>query len=146
MKVRDIMTWPVTTLSPTDTLAQAEQLMNVERVRHIPVVDGDVLVGVLSHRDILAAAISTLNNPSDEEDLELKRRVRVGEVMRGAVETITPETSAVEAADHIITHKLGCLPVVDERYHLIGIVTASDFVAIARILLAGGSLESRRAA
>lgn len=146
MKVRDIMTWPVTTLSPTDTLAQAEQLMNVERVRHIPVVDGDVLVGVLSHRDVLAAAISTLSNPSDEEDLELKRRARVGEVMRGAVETITPETSAVEAADHIITHKLGCLPVVDERHHLIGIVTASDFVAIARILLAGGSLEPRRAA
>jgi CBS domain-containing membrane protein len=137
------MTWPVTTLAPTDTLAFAEQLMNVERVRHFPVVDGDVLVGLISHRDILAAAISTLSNPSDEADFDVKRKVQVGSVMRGSVETIGPDADAVEAADLLIAHKIGCLPVVDERYHLLGIVTESDFVAIARVLLAGEGLSAR---
>lgn len=143
MKVRDIMTWPVTSLAPTDTLAFAEQLMNVERVRHFPVVDGDVLVGLISHRDILAASISTLSNPSDEVDFESKRRVLVENVMHGAVETVTPDQDAVEAADRILSEKIGCLPVVDERHHLVGIVTDADFVAIARVLLAGGKLRPR---
>ncbi|MCC6559532.1 MAG: CBS domain-containing protein [Polyangiaceae bacterium] len=144
MKVRDIMTWPVTALAPTDTLAFAEQLMNVERVRHFPVVDGDVLVGLLSHRDILAAAISTLQNPSDEADFAAKRKAHVGEVMRGDVETVTPDQDAMEAADRILSQKIGCLPVVDERHHLVGIVTEADFVAIARVLLAGGKIEPKR--
>jgi CBS domain-containing membrane protein len=143
VKVRDIMTWPVTALAPTDTLAFAEQLMNAERVRHFPVVDGDVLVGLISHRDILAASISTLSNPSDEDDLEVKRRVHVSDVMRGDVETVSPDDEAVAAADKILTYKIGCLPVVDERHRLTGILTETDFVAIARALLAGGRLAPR---
>ena len=140
------MTWPVTAIAPTDTLAFAEQLMTVERVRHFPVVDGDVLVGLLSHRDILAAAISTLQNPSDEVDFEAKRKAHVAEVMRGEVETVTPDQDAVEAADRILSQKIGCLPVVDERHHLVGIVTEADFVAIARVLLAGGKIDPKRSA
>jgi CBS domain-containing membrane protein len=145
MKVRDIMTWPVTALAPTDTLAFAEQLMNVERVRHFPVVDGDVLVGLISHRDILAASISTLNNPSEEEDLEVKRRVCVGDVMRGDIETVLPDDPAVVAADKMLTQKIGCVPVVDERHHLTGILTETDFVTLARELLAAGKLAPRTA-
>lgn len=143
MKVRDIMTWPVTSLAPTDTLAFAEQLMKVEGVRHFPVVDGDVLVGLISQRDILAASISTLSNPPEEVDAEWKWKVRASDVMRTSVETAAPDQDAVAAADKILSEKIGCLPVVDERFHLVGIVTEADFVAIARTLLAGGKLKPR---
>lgn len=141
MRVRELMSTPVTTLDPNDSLAFAEELMNVERVRHLPVVDGDTLVGVLSHRDILAASISSLKNPSQEEDLEAKRKVRVREIMRGSVETIGAEDPALKAADVLLVHKVGCLPVVDERHHLMGIVTEADFVLLVREALASGRLR-----
>jgi CBS domain-containing protein len=136
VKVREIMSAPPVTVSRTDTIAFAEELMNVERIRHLPVVDGDVLVGLLSHRDLLAASISTLSSPSEEDDLELKRHHDVGRVMRGIVETATPETPIEKAADVLLAHQVGCLPVVDERHHLVGIVTSSDFVRLARDLVA----------
>ena len=135
VRVREIMSAPPVTVDRADTLAFAEELMNVERIRHLPVVDGDVLVGLISQRDLLAASISTLSAPSEEDDLERKRRVQIGTVMRGLVETVTPESPAEKAADTLLAHQLGCLPVIDERHHLLGVVTRSDFVRLARELL-----------
>jgi CBS domain-containing membrane protein len=143
VRVREIMSAPPVTLDRTDTLAFAEELMNVERIRHLPVVDGDVLLGLISHSDVLAASISTLSAPSQEDDLELKRKVQVGAVMHGVVETTTPEAPADKAADTLLAHQIGCLPVIDERHHLIGIVTSTDFVRMARDLLAGGKPPAR---
>jgi len=135
VNVRQIMSAPAVTVDRTDTLAFAEELMNAEHVRHLPVVDGDVLLGLVSHRDVVAAAISTLNNPTDEEDREQKRKVEVGQVMHGNLETVTPETPVAEAATTLLAQKVGCLPVIDERHHLVGIVTRSDFVRLACDLL-----------
>lgn len=139
VRVREIMSAPPITVDRTDTLAFAEELMNVERIRHLPVVDGDVLVGLITHRDVLAASISTLSAPSEEDDLELKRRVQVGTIMHGIVETTVPEAPLDKAADALLAHQIGCLPVIDERHHLLGIVTSTDFVRLARELVAGGS-------
>jgi len=137
VNVRDIMSAPPVTVDRTDTLAFAEELMNVERIRHLPVVDGDVLLGLISQRDLLAASISTLSQPSEEEDLERKRKVEVGAMMHGVVETVGPDTPAERAAATLLAHQLGCLPVIDERHHLLGIVTSSDFVRLAQSLLGG---------
>ncbi len=139
MNVRDIMSAPAITVDRTDTLAFAEELMNVERIRHLPVVDGDVLLGLISQRDLLAASISTLSQPSEEEDLERKRRVQVAVVMHGLVETVGPDTPAQRAAETLLAHQLGCLPVIDERHHLLGMITSSDFVRLAQSLLEGVS-------
>lgn len=135
MKVREIMSAPPITVAGSDTLAFAEELMNVERIRHLPVADGDVLVGVLSHRDLLAASISTLSNPSEEDDLEQKRRVDVARVMRGDVETTTPDTPVEQAAEALLAHRIGCLPVVDERHHVVGIITRADIVRLVQSLV-----------
>src|SRR5262245_2535845 len=102
------MSAPVTTLERTDTLAFAEELMNVEGIHHLPVVEGDILVGLVSHRDILAASLSSLSNPSEEDDLEMKRKAEVARVMRGIVETAMPEGDAVHAADALLSLKIGC--------------------------------------
>jgi CBS domain-containing membrane protein len=144
VRIREIMSAPPVTLDRSDTLAFAEELMNVERIRHLPVVDGDVLLGLITHRDVIAASISTLSAPSEEDDLELKRRVQVGAVMHGIVETTTPDAPAEKAAEALLAHQIGCLPVIDERHHLIGIVTSTDFVRLARELLAGGQAPSAR--
>jgi CBS domain-containing protein len=143
VKVREIMTTPVTTLEPNDNLAFAEELMTVERVRHLPVVDGDVLVGIISQRDIAAASIPLTQDPSTEQDLAAKRKVRVDEVMHHDVETIHPDDDAVKAADILLQQKVGSLPVIDERHHLMGILTEADFVTIARDALAHGVVVPR---
>jgi CBS domain-containing membrane protein len=145
VRVRDIMSAPAVSVDRTDTLAFAEELMNVENIRHIPVVDGDVLLGLITQRDVLAASVSTLSNPSEEEDLEQKRKVEVAQVMHGDVETVTAETPLERAVETILAQKLGCLPVVDERHHLLGIVTRSDFVRLARDLLHAKPVRERPA-
>jgi CBS domain-containing membrane protein len=140
VKVADLMSAPPITVDRTDSLAFAEELMNVESIHHLAVVDGDVMVGVISHRDVLAASISTLSNPSEEDELELKRRTEVARVMHGTVEAVTPATSLVSAAELLLTHRVGCLPVVDERHRIVGMLTNTDFVRFSRDLLRRGSV------
>ncbi len=55
--------------------------------------------------------------------------------MHGLVETARPESDAAEAASKLLELKIGCLPVIDERHHVVGIVTEADFVRLARDLL-----------
>ncbi|MDI1448221.1 CBS domain-containing protein [Polyangium sp. 6x1] len=140
MKVREIMSAPVSTLELGDNILFAEELMTVERVRHLPVLDGDVLVGLLSHRDLLAATGRVLEKLSADDAAEAKRKTCVRHVMRGSVDTIGPDDDAAEAADIMLTQKIGCLPVVDEAHRLLGIVTDSDFVTMARDALRAGRI------
>ncbi len=138
------MSAPVITVERTATLALAEELMNVERVRHLPVVEGDVLVGMLSDRDLLAASLSTLDDPSEEDDLERKRRTEVSQVMRGSIETVTADFPAGRAAEALLEHHIGCLPVIDERRHVVGIVTSFDYVRLAKEILRDGEVNRER--
>jgi CBS domain-containing protein len=135
MNVGHIMTARVFTVAPSDSVALAEETMNREQVRHLPVVDGDVLVGLISQRDVLAASLPSLSAPSEDDDREFKRHLEVSKVMRGFVETVRPDTDAAEAAGKLLDLKIGCLPVVDDRLHVVGIVTKADYVRLARDLL-----------
>ena len=143
MKVSEIMTGQLATVDRSDSVAFAEDMMNANRVRHLPVVDGDVLVGIVTQRDVLAASVPSVSAPSEDDDREMKSRLRVERIMRGYVETVAPDSEAIEAADRLLLHKIGCLPVVDERKHVLGIVTEADFVRLARDLLV--ALEEARA-
>lgn len=137
MKVREIMTPDVVTVDQRDPIARAEELMQLNRIRHVPVVDGDVLVGVVTQRDVLAFSLPPGSDPIDDQDL--KSRTRVQRIMRGAVETVRPDADVAEAADKMLALKIGSVAVVDERLHLVGIVTEADFVRLARALL--GAIE-----
>lgn len=129
--VRDIMTSPVVTLGIGDTLLFADRLMKLGRIRHLPVVDGDMnLVGLLTHRMILGAWISR-GNPGSEDRIEVAQSVPVEMVMEKDVCSIGPAAPAAEAAELIERHKFGCLPVV-ENGKLVGILTEADFLKFAR--------------
>jgi CBS domain-containing protein len=147
MKVREMMTVEVTTIEPCDTVETAEKRMDELRVRHLPVADGDVLVGIVSQRDVLAASLPSITHPDPEEDHDLKRRTRVEKIMRGLVETVTLDTDVIEAAEKLLLYKIGCLPVVDDRLHVIGMVTEADFVRLAHdLLLRQLALDERQGA
>lgn len=130
LSVAEIMTAEPHTLSPDDSLAQARSMMSEHHIRHIPVVSGDgLLVGVVSQRDVLAAADSSVL-PDQAAHEQEERYVALSSIMTSPVQTVGEDASLRGTAMHLMQNRLGCLPVTrDEK--LIGIITDSDFVGIA---------------
>lgn len=125
--VRNIMSTNLVTLDEDESVDLAEKAMTYGRIRHLPVVDGERLVGLVTHRDILRAQVSSLVALTPEERTEIKTSVPVREIMRQEIRTITPGTTVLEAARVLKENKYGCLPVVEEG-KLVGIVTEADFI------------------
>jgi CBS domain-containing membrane protein len=133
--VRDLMSGNVVTLTRGQSVTFARELMQLKCLRHLPVVDEQgLLVGLVTHRDLLAAAISSLAPLSAAEREELQFRVPVARAMREQVWTIDPEAPADAAARLMLDHRIGCLPVTEGR-RLVGILTEADLVEAAAILL-----------
>ncbi len=128
--VRDWMAREVVTVEMGTTAAEALALCRKHGIRHLPVLEGGRLVGVISDRD-LRSATPALGDPSRAEALE---RIRVGDEMLRDVVTACPEDPVEDAAAAMYEGKIGCLPVVDGD-DLVGIVTSSDVMrALARLV------------
>lgn len=131
----EIMTEHPFTLGPENSLKQAIDLMGQERIRHIPVVDDEErLLGLVTLSDVLASCESKLFVTTRDKEEEFTDSIRLGEIMTRNVAWVDPHAGIKEAALYLQRHKYGCLPIV-ERGKLIGIVTDSDFVAVAINLL-----------
>lgn len=130
IRISDLMTRAVFTLTPLQSLPLAEAMMGLLHVRHVPVVDEERrLVGLVTHRDLLAAKISALTPLTPEERSTLELSVPVSRVMRTNVWTIGPDALAINAVRIMREHQFGCLPVVvDEK--LVGIVTEADLLSL----------------
>lgn len=117
MELREIMNRYPLTLQKTDDLALARQMMAWAGVRHLPIMDGDRLVGLLSERDILALLA--------RDDLDIGFNPEVSIAMRQNIQTASPVDSVTEAAARMADAKIGCLPIT-ERGALVGLVTIVD--------------------
>lgn len=133
--VRDIMTRKVAVLHEEENLELAEQGMKDYRFRHLPVVEGDKLIGLVTERDLLRASVSSLNADHAVLDDNLKRYFFVREIMRTEVTTVRPDTPLLAAARLMQEAKLGCLPVTEDDGTLVGILTQTDLVALAATFL-----------
>jgi CBS domain-containing membrane protein len=129
--VRDIMTREVVTLYEEDSLTGVAEGMQRFRFRHLPVVDDNALVGLITHRDLLRVAASSLEPGNEQKTQRLQQGVFARDVMRRDVITVGEETTLAEAGQLLWDKKLGCLPVVDADQKLLGIVTEADFVKLA---------------
>lgn len=129
--VRDLMTSDVFTLKTTDTLDLARSVMQLARIRHIPIVDeSDMFVGIVTHRDILSATVSRLADIDQSTQSELYANIPILEIMRRDVRSVAPDTKLREAAEILYRHKYGCLPVLEDGL-LVGIITEADFLHLA---------------
>ena len=99
--------------------------MTLGRVRHMPVVHGGRLVGVLSQRDLLRASLSELGSYASEARRAFLHAIEIERVMAAPPIVIDTEASAQLAARLMADHKIGCLPVV-EGEELVGLVTETD--------------------
>ncbi len=131
-KVEDIMTRQVVSVREEDNMQAIREGMEAFGLRHIPVVDGGKLVGLLSHRDMLRFADSQYqsNNLRKSVDELRAERTFVASVMTRDVETVRPDTPLAEAAQRLVKHKFGCLPVTSEDGTLVGIVSEHDFLKV----------------
>jgi CBS domain-containing membrane protein len=136
MKVSDIMSTDVITLIEDETLAHAKSCMDRGRIRHPPVVRGRRLVGLVTHRDLLAASFSIFAEVEPAEQRRVFVTIPVTEAMHRDVVTVKPDDSVAEVAGILLDNKYGCLPVVDEVGNLLGIVTEADFLRLTVRLLA----------
>jgi len=128
--VAEIMTREPYSLGPDDSLASARQMMAEHHIRHIPVLSGDgSLIGLVSQRDVLAAEDSTVLNEEGGPDSR-DQYVAVSSIMTTPVQSVEESAGLRGTAMHLQKNKLGCLPVLNEG-QLVGIITDSDFVAIA---------------
>ena len=136
--VKDSMTREVVALPPQSTAGEALALCRERRIRHLPVLEGDRLVGIVSDRD-LRSATPALGDPARAEALG---RILVHEVMVREVATAHPDDPIEEAANALRERKIGCLPVIEDGA-LVGMVTSSD-VMEALVYLMGAHEPGNR--
>jgi acetoin utilization protein AcuB len=142
MLVNSRMTREPVAASPDHTLARALRITRENRVRHLPVVAGGELVGILSDRDIRLASPSPYA-ADDVDRTEFLERTSVAEVMTREVITIGAADTVEDAAKALVRHRIGALPVVDAGNHLVGILTETDILH-AFVEMLGGSGASTR--
>ena len=144
-RVRDIMTEKIVTISADDSLSTVEDIMTLGRVRHMPVVRGGVLVGVVSQRDLLRASLSNLTELTGfgrDQRRAFLEAVEIRRVMSSPAITIPPDATPEQAAELMADRKIGCLPVVSGDA-LVGMLTETDLLRYfaGRV---GGETGSRR--
>jgi acetoin utilization protein AcuB len=120
MLVRDIMRSPAVVITPDTTLQDAYRTMREKGIRHLPVVEGDVLVGVITDRDLRLATSTLAPAPFPPGS-------QVSAAMSRTLQTADPLDPVEDAARIMRARKIGCLPILDEG-RLIGIITGLDLL------------------
>jgi acetoin utilization protein AcuB len=125
MLVQDVMQTKLFTVTPETTLPEALRLTGQRGVRHLPVLDGDRLVGILSDRDLRRTMASPATSLEAHELNCPLDRLRVGEIMTRTLITIGRMFPIEAAACLMVQEKIGALPVTDDG-RLVGLVTETD--------------------
>jgi CBS domain-containing protein len=121
------------TLSPATSLRDAAQVMRVARVRFVPVVRGERLVGLLANRDVLAHSVACASGCRGGDLARLLSRVSIGALVQ-EVEGVSPDDSLVTVVRRLIEEERGCLPVVTPGPggpQLVGLLTEADLLRAA---------------
>ena len=126
-RVRDIMNASLTTLPLASSLLDAAITMRRSSVRHLPIVDGERLVGIITERDVQRCAPSLLSPITQDEYNATFENTPIDRVMFRNPVTVAPDSSVRDAVILMLDRKVGCLPVV-EGERIVGILTRSDLM------------------
>jgi acetoin utilization protein AcuB len=142
MLVRTWMSKNVVTVSPDKTMKDATDIMREHEFRHLPVVEGDRLVGMVTLTDIRCSSPSLATTFSVGEINYLVDQIRVSDMMTREVVTVSPDTTVEDAA--LMGHKRGisALPVVEDG-RLVGIITQTDLYDILMSIFQAGEDDAR---
>lgn len=135
MDVGAVMRTELVTLASDERLDVASDIMTLGRIRHIPVVRGTEVVGILTQRDLYRAAISSALDLRPAAEREWLAKIPVAEVMTRPVVTAPPDLPVRDAVRLMLERRIGCLPIVRSG-QLVGLVSESDCLALLARLLA----------
>jgi len=132
IRVRDIMVKDVITTSPNTTARDASRIMEKNRIRHLPVVVGTKLVGMISQRELYlyftTFAIYSETSAERKKPGDLVK-IRIETIMSRDPYTIAPANTLADAAQRMAHHRLSALPVLGEDGALVGILTTQDVLS-----------------
>lgn len=134
--VGDIMTRNVVTLREEDNLEHVAEELETYRFRHLPVVDGNRVVGMVTQRDLFRLSVSSRDRTSvaDARERRIEEGTFVGAIMTRDPMVIESSASIAAAAQCMAGAKVGALPVVDND-KLVGILTEQDLLMVLARLL-----------
>ena len=127
MKVRDCITREVITVTPQTSTKEAFGLMKSLGIRHLVVVDGEVIVGIVTDRDLRRPKVSDVFK-SWHELYRVSEQFEVEDAMNSPVYTIDANADIREAARIMVNRRIGALPVTDPHHGLYGIITETDLL------------------
>jgi CBS domain-containing membrane protein len=134
MRVHELMRTELLTLEVDEHLNTASDLMDLGRVRHMPVLSHGRLVGIVTQRDLFRAALSSVLGLRKATEREWLTKIPVAEVMTKDVITARPDWTVRQAVDLMLERRVGCLPVVDGE-HLVGLLSETDCLRLLGRLL-----------
>ena len=129
MQVKEIMVRDVATLDAGDELSLANDIMKLGRIRHLPVVAGTQLVGILSERDLFRSSLVQALGHEPSKTRDVMKAVRIQDIMIKNLITISPDADIKEAVQLMLKHKIGCVPVV-QGGELMGLITETDILML----------------
>ncbi|MDO4729103.1 MAG: CBS domain-containing protein [Bacteroidota bacterium] len=125
--VSQIMAKDLVTLNPTQTLYEAESLFKKNKIRHIPVVEGKKLVGMLSYSDLLKISYADVTDDEEKVESVVYDMFTIPQVMAKVPLSVEPDTTIKEVAEILSKQTFHSLPVVKGE-ELCGIVTSTDLI------------------
>lgn len=130
MKLKHWMTRNPITVGPDDSLIDASRIMKANRLRRLPVVDKDKLVGMITYRNVIEASPSAATSLSVHELNYLIANLKVKDVMTKSLVTVDPDESAIDVILMGAAKGIGAFPVLKDQ-RLVGIVTEAEIVNMA---------------
>jgi acetoin utilization protein AcuB len=142
MLVKNWMSRNVIRIDVNEPMSRAIKLMRQYKIRSLPVVKNDKLVGIITNGDIKKASASEANTLEIHELAYLIDQIKVGEIMTKNVITISPLLTIDEAAEIFFKNNISCAPVMDENKDIIGMLTKTD---ILKVLISLTGMDKRGA-
>jgi len=121
ISIEQIMTPDPATISPQSSAAEARRLLESNFINHLPVVEGDRLVGIVSSSDLLKLHLL-------DDRLAIFTRATVDQIMETNLVVLNKRATLREAAEKLSMGSFHALPVVNKKRRLVGIVTSSDLI------------------
>ncbi len=126
--ISQIMTKNLVTLTTKDDMVKAEELFKKNNIRHIPVVSGSAIIGMLSYTDLMRISFAdAIDEEEHDVDTMVYNMFSIEQVMVKDVVSVSPTTTIKEVAQFLAEKEFHALPVVDEE-QLVGIVTTTDLI------------------
>jgi len=129
MKLGEIMTRRVVTVELDDSLATVKQIFDSLRFHHLLVIGSDKkLCGVISDRDLLRAISPYVGTVSENARDSATLKKRAHQIMTRSALTLSPDASVADAVQLFLGHQISCIPIVDEGFRAVGIVSWRDIL------------------